>query len=152
MAKVKTKVRYADHPKTAPDGMEFVDVKRTVGKNKDVIVKSLVPTADGAGLTQGVEYLTKILPADGPDGTVAVAEAFRDWWITSQIAQHTGLEEGEDTSKVGTTVPRVKKLNTVDKGAVVGGLVRDAINAHTGKMSQADLDKIVRDIYSGLAL
>ena len=147
MPKTKTKIRYVQHPKTAPEGMEFVDVKRTVGKNSGVIIRSMVPMANGEGYSAGVRYLTEHLPKDGPDGTVAAAQALRDWWVTSQVSQHSDTEEGGDTSKVGTTVPRVKKLGTVDKGAVAGAWLAERINS-----GNAPTPEEITKYYAGLAL
>lgn len=144
MAREKTKVRFAEAPKQAPEGMEFVDVKRTVGDNAGAVIRVLVPKANGAGVGAGVKYLSSILPADGPDGTVFAAEAFRSAWVDSVVALGKGIE----IAKVGTIVPRVSPLRVVDKAAVAGDRLVAFITKH-GRPPTADENK---DIYAGLAL
>ena len=144
MAKQKTKVRFVEHPKQAPEGMEFVDVKRTIGEHAGAVIRVLVPVANGAGYAAGVKYLSAVLPANGPDGTVFAAEAFRSAWVDSVVTQGKTVE----IAKVGTIVPRIAALRVVDKAAVAGDRLVAFITEH-GRPPTADENK---DIYAGLAL
>ncbi len=146
MAREKTKVRLSESPKEAPEGMEFADVKRTVGEASGVVVRVLVPQSNAAGVVAAPKYLSSILPADGPDGTVFCAEAIRNAIVTSQVAQ---AKDGKtEIADVGRIVPRVAKLSVVDKGAVAGARLQEFIAEH-GKAPSAEQFKA---IYEGLAL
>lgn len=145
MAREKTKVRLYDTPKDAPDGMEFADVKRTVGEESGVVVRVLVPEANGAGVSAAAKFLSSILPADGPDGAEFCAEAIRNAIVTSQVAQS---KTGVDLKNVGRVVPRISKLTVVDKGAVAGARLQ-AFIAENGKAPTA---AEFAEIYAGLSL
>ena len=146
MAREKTKVRNFKFPEKAPEGMTFEDVKRTVGKESGAVLRVLVPEISGAGVQAGVKFLSSILPADGGDGTVFAAEAIRNAIVTSQVAQagSNGVAIGE----VGTIVPRIAKLTTVDKGAVAGARLTAFIAEHGRPPSATE----TKDIYAGLSL
>jgi hypothetical protein len=146
MAREKTKVRRFEFPKEAPEGMTYEDVKRTVGDIKGAVIRVLVPVSNGAGVQAGVAFLSSILPKDGPDGSVFAAEAIRSAIVNSQVAQAGG--NGIDVADVGTIVPRITKLSTVDKGQVAGARLQDFIAEH-GRPPSANEYK---DIYGGLSL
>jgi hypothetical protein len=146
MAREKTKVRSVPMPKEAPEGMEFADVKRTVGEQKGAVLHVLVPQANGAGVNAAAKYLSSILPADGPDGAVFCAEAIRNAMVTSQVAQAGG--NGTAIAEVGAIVPRIAKLTVVDKGAVAGARLQDFIGEHGRAPSAQEF----KEIYAGLTL
>ena len=146
MAREKTKVRTFKVPESAPDGMVFEDVKRTVGDAKGVVIRVLVPVANAAGVLAGTKFLSSILPADGGDGSVFMAEAARQAWIASIVAQ--AGSNGTDVAEIGAIVPRIAKLTTVDKGAVAGARLQDFIAENGRPPNQAEY----KDIYAGLSL
>ena len=143
MARVKTKVQFHATEK-APEGMEFVDVKRKVGDTKDVVLRVLVPKADASGLIAAPKFLSSIFSADGPDGTVFCAEAIRQAIVTSI----TSIGKDTEVAKVPNIVPRVAALKVVDKAAVAGARLEEFINAHGKPPSASELAKI----YAGLSL
>ena len=140
MAKQKNVIKFVSHPKEAPEGMEFVDVKRTVGKNAGAVVRALVPKANGEGYSAGVKYLNSV----DVIGVEFASEAFRSAWIDSIVAQGKDVEP----EKVGTIVPKVSALRVVDKAAVAGDRLVAFITEH-GRPPTAEENK---DIYAGLAL
>ena len=140
MAKAKNVVKYREHPKQAPDGMEFVDVKRTVGENVGAVIRCLVPKANGEGYSAGVKYLNSM----DVIGVDFASEAFRSAWIDSVVAQGKEVEVG----KVGTIVPRVAALRVVDKAQVYGQRQFEFVKEH-GRIPTAEENK---ELYAGLAL
>ena len=145
MAREKTKVRTVKLPDSAPDGMVFEDVKRTIGDNKGAVIRTLVPQANAAGVVAAAPYLSKIL--EGNDGGPAfIAESIRNAMVTSMVAQANANDT--ELGDVGSIVPRTAKLSTVDKAAVAGARVVDFINEH-GRVPSATEYK---DLYSGLSL
>ena len=141
MAKAKNVVKFREHPKTAPEGMEFVDVKRTIGDNSGAVIRVLVPKANGEGYSAGVKYLNSL----DVIGVVFASEAFRSAWIDSVVAQGKPLS---DIEKVGTIIPRIAALRVVDKAAVAGDRLVAFITEH-GRPPTVEENK---DIYAGLAL
>ena len=140
MAKAKNVVKFVSPPKQAPEGMEFVDVKRTVGENSSAVVRVLVPKADGEGYSAGVKYLNSI----DVIGVVFASEAFRSAWIDSVVAQGKGVE----IEKVGTIVPRIAALRVVDKAQVAGDRLITFIKEH----GRPPTPEETKGIYAGLAL
>ena len=140
MAKQKIVVKFREHPKQAPEGMEFVDVKRTVGENAGAVVRVLVPKANGEGYSAGVKYLNSL----DVIGVEFASEAFRSAWVDSVVAQGKAVEIG----KVGTIIPRIAALRVVDKASVAAARVFDFVKEH-GRAPSREENK---DLYSGLAL
>ena len=149
MAQKKREVRTFKLPNTAPDGMVFEDVKRKVGDIKDVVVRVLVPQPNGAGVQAAVKYLTGILPSDGGDGTVFAAEAIRQAIVTSQVTQ--AGSNGTDISEVGSIVPRIAILKTVNKAEVAGAAITEYLKKNPNP-SKDDFNAFVRVTYAGLTL
>ncbi len=145
MAREKTKVRTVKLPDAAPDGMVFEDVKRTIGNSSGAVIRTLVPKPDAEGVRAAATYLSGILEGDS-GGPEFIAEAIRNAMVTSQVAQATA--NGTAVGEVGTIVPRVAKLTTVDKAAVAGARVKDFIDKH-GRVPSATEYK---DLYAGLSL
>ncbi len=145
MAREKTKVRMYAHPKEAPDGMVFEDVKRTVGKVQGAVIHTLVPKANAEGVRESAKWLSGILEGD-EQGPVYIAECIRNAIVTSQVAQ--AGSNGTEVDAVGTIVPRIAKLTTVDKAAVAGARVADFI----AKEGRAPSATEYKDLYAGLSL
>ena len=140
-------VRTYKAPKDCPDGMELVDVKRTIGDNKGVILQMMVPKADAQGVLVGTEFLSQILEGDN-GGPEYVAEAIRTAMVNSVVAQLVSQKDEADTSKAGSIVPRIAKLGVVDKGLVAGARLTAYIQEH-GTPPPADK---MAEIYAGLSL
>ena len=145
MAREKTKVRMFKMPSEAPASMVFEDVKRTIGKESNQVVRVLVPEISNAGVLAGVAYLSGILEGDN-QGPAFAAEAIRNAMVTSQIAQ--AGSNGTAAAEAGNIVPRIAKLTTVDKGAVAGAKLQAFIAEHGRAPSQSEY----KDIYAGLSL
>ncbi|MEE8113034.1 MAG: hypothetical protein V3T23_01645 [Nitrososphaerales archaeon] len=145
-----TPVRTYKAPKEIPDGMELVDVKRTVGESKGVVLQMLVPVAganSGLGVSVGTAFLSQIL--EGEDmGPTFVAEATRTAWINSVVAQLISQKDDADLSTAGSIVPRIAALGVVDKGLVAGARLTAYIQEH-GTPPPADK---MAEIYAGLSL
>ncbi len=145
--RAKQEVRTHVLPKEAPNGMEFVDCKRSVGngdaKVAGAVIRTLVPLSNAAGVVASVKYLSSILSGDD-GGAEYVAEAVRAAMVTSMVAQG----DPEKIEAVGSIVPRLSKLSTVDKGAVAGARLTDFIAKEGRPPNSAEL----KDIYAGLSL
>ena len=148
MAKVKTKVRYWEMTEKLAPGLRIADVKKKVGEVKDSVFKVVVAEHNNAGVLAIIKHLSAILPADGPDGPAWVANVVN----TAIATSISGMADAAHLDKTLTTVPKFQKFGEVDKGAVAGKMVQDAINALAGTPSKEDLDKLVRDVYAGMVL
>ncbi len=149
--RAKQEVRTHVLPKDAPEGMEFVDCKRSVGngdaKVAGAVIRTLVPLSNAAGVVAAVKYLSRILSGDD-GGAEYVAEAVRAAMVTSMVAQGNP----EKISAVGSIVPRLSKLSTVDKGQVMGKMIEQYINDHPTQPSKAELNAFVADSFASLSL
>ncbi len=141
-----TPVRTYKAPKEIPDGMELVDVKRTVGENKGAVIQLLVPKANAQGVTVGTAFLSQIIGDD--QGPVFVAEAMRTAMVNSVVAQLISQKDEADLSTAGSIVPRIAALGVVDKGLVAGARLTAYIQEH-GTPPPADK---MAEIYAGLSL
>jgi len=144
MAKAKSTVKFAAHPEVAPNGWEFLDVKRTVGERKHAVLRVMVPKANAEGVLEASKYLTSILPKNGPDGVKFCAEAIRNAIVNSQVA----IGKDSELDVVGTIIPRVSPLRVVDKAAVAGGRLQEFIAKH----GRAPDSEEFGQIYAGLTL
>ena len=140
MAKQKNVVKFREHPKQAPEHMEFVDVKRSVGDNVGAVIRLMLPEVSGAGYSAGIKEL------NGMDviGVDFAVEAFRSAWVDSVVAQGKEVE----IAKVGTIVPKIAALRVVDKAQVYGQRQFEFVKEH-GRIPTAEENK---ELYAGLAL
>lgn len=142
MAREKMKIRSFKMPTDAPDGMVFEDVKRTVGDTKGAVIRVLVPQRNAEGVREGVKFLTSI----GVDGPEFTAEAQATAMVASQVAQAGA--NGTPISDIGSIVPRISKLSTVNKAMVAGARLTEFVAEHGRPPSQTEY----KEIYAGLSL
>jgi len=110
-------VKHYKSPKDVPEGMVLETVEITVGQRKDnpnLVIETLLPVANGAGVAGVVKWLSEILGADrGPE---YVAQAVRRAIVASQTAQ-AGSKNGLEIAveKIGTIVPTLHIQKVADK-------------------------------------
>ena len=152
MAREKVKVVRFSVPKNAPEGTRFDDVKRAIGKAKDQVVRILLPVPTAEGVLKYTTYLQGILPKDGPTAAECVAEAIRSWVVNSCVAQAGSNEIPAE--EVGTIVPRIARVSTVDPTAVAASRMQtkmSAISEAEGKPRRLTAEE-TEEIYAGLSL
>ena len=111
-------VKHYKAPKDVPEGMVLETVDITVGARKDnpkLVIDTMLPVANAAGVLAVTEWLSEILPGEGR-GPVYVAEAVRRAIVTSQTAQ-AGSKNGLEIAveKIGTIVPKLHTQDVADK-------------------------------------
>ncbi len=141
-------------PKDLPDGIETVEVKRTLRTIKpeghtgdfkaqtgSVILALDVPVVSGEGVLAYPTFYSENTGEDnGPD---FVAEAIRNAIANAAAAK---IALGQE-SRSRLFVPPIAALRVVDKGEMVGQRLAEWTRDNPGKMPSAD---VLKELYAGI--